>query len=200
MKIPQTITALAIALAALGANGAYAGDIVYGVDQTIGPGSVTGTITTNGTIGTLSAADIVSFDLTLNDGVNIATLSSPGTVYVNKDACCTAGLPGGDDLTATAKDLMFNYSGTDSGDFVIVNSQFQLCYTAVSNCWGPTGVGMFNVGGDGRSVYVAESGNQIIATAVPEPVTWAMILLGAGMVGGGLRFARRGNGMALTTT
>jgi len=59
---------------------------------------------------------------------------------------------------------------------------------------------MFNVGGDGRSVYVAESGNQIIATAVPEPVTWAMILLGAGMVGGGLRFARRGNGMALTTT
>jgi len=56
------------------------------------------------------------------------------------------------------------------------------------------------VGGDGRSVYVAESGNQIIATAVPEPVTWAMILLGAGMVGGGLRFARRGNGMALTTT
>jgi PEP-CTERM motif len=33
---------------------------------------------------------------------------------------------------------------------------------------------------------------------VPEPATWAMMLLGVGMVGGGLRMARRKDEMALT--
>jgi len=28
-------------------------------------------------------------------------------------------------------------------------------------------------------------------TVVPEPATWAMLLLGVGMMGGGLRAARR---------
>ena len=33
---------------------------------------------------------------------------------------------------------------------------------------------------------------------VPEPASWAMMLLGVGMIGGGLRIARRKNAMALT--
>jgi len=33
---------------------------------------------------------------------------------------------------------------------------------------------------------------------VPEPATWAMMLLGAGMIGGGLRLARRKGATALT--
>jgi hypothetical protein len=33
--------------------------------------------------------------------------------------------------------------------------------------------------------------------AVPEPATWAMMLLGVGMIGAGLRTARRKNDMAL---
>jgi hypothetical protein len=36
------------------------------------------------------------------------------------------------------------------------------------------------------------------AVAIPEPATWAMMLCGLGMVGGGMRMARRKNGMALT--
>jgi fibro-slime domain-containing protein len=36
------------------------------------------------------------------------------------------------------------------------------------------------------------------AAVVPEPATWAMMLFGVGMIGGGLRIARRKNGMALT--
>ncbi|HXQ15497.1 MAG TPA: PEPxxWA-CTERM sorting domain-containing protein [Caulobacteraceae bacterium] len=35
-------------------------------------------------------------------------------------------------------------------------------------------------------------------TAVPEPVTWAMMLLGVGMIGGGLRVSRRKDATALT--
>jgi hypothetical protein len=187
----QTIATLAITLAALGVNDAYASNIIYHVGQIIGPGSVTGTITTDGAIGILSAADIVSFNLTLNDGSNTANLSPPATVLVNKDACCNAGIPGGVDLTASVTNLMFNYSGADSGDFVIANSVGELCYTATSNCWGPTGVGLFSVDGDGQSVYIAQSGNQIIATTIPEPATWAMTLAGFFGLGAVLRGDRR---------
>ncbi len=35
-------------------------------------------------------------------------------------------------------------------------------------------------------------------SAVPEPTTWAMLLLGVAIIGGGLRMARRKDGMALT--
>jgi len=37
-----------------------------------------------------------------------------------------------------------------------------------------------------------------VSVSVPEPATWAMMLLGVGMIGAGLRMARRKNGMALT--
>jgi hypothetical protein len=40
-------------------------------------------------------------------------------------------------------------------------------------------------------------GPNLGVTAVPEPATWAMVLLGVGMIGGGLRTARRKGGMAL---
>jgi hypothetical protein len=36
-----------------------------------------------------------------------------------------------------------------------------------------------------------------LTLAVPEPATWAMMLLGVGMIGAGLRTNRRRNGMAL---
>jgi len=35
---------------------------------------------------------------------------------------------------------------------------------------------------------------------VPEPATWAMMLVGLGLIGGGLRMARRKEGMALNAT
>jgi len=37
-----------------------------------------------------------------------------------------------------------------------------------------------------------------LPAGVPEPATWAMTLLGIGMVGGGLRMARRKDAVALT--
>jgi hypothetical protein len=40
--------------------------------------------------------------------------------------------------------------------------------------------------------------DSVSVAAVPEPATWAMMLLGVGMVGAGLRMARRKNDMALT--
>jgi hypothetical protein len=49
------------------------------------------------------------------------------------------------------------------------------------------------------SYYPDNSGVQTLSiAAVPEPATWAMVLLGVGMIGGGLRMARRKDRMALT--
>ena len=199
MKIRQTISALAIALAALGANGAYAAPITYDVNQIIGPGSITGTITTDGTIGTLSAANITGFNLILNDGTKTATLSSPGLVFVNANTSSSAGTPNGADLTATSTNLFFNYSGSDAGDFVLEGDPTfngEICYTSTSNCWGPTGVGLYNVGLDGQSVFISQTGNQIIAS-VPEPSTWAMLLLGLFGVGFMMRSVRRKEAVAV---
>jgi PEP-CTERM motif len=52
------------------------------------------------------------------------------------------------------------------------------------------------------SFYPDNSGSQTlsISAPVPEPAIWAMMFLGAGLVGGGLRMARRKNDMALAAT
>jgi hypothetical protein len=40
--------------------------------------------------------------------------------------------------------------------------------------------------------------NLLVGVSVPEPATWAMMLVGVGMIGGGLRMARRKTDVALT--
>jgi hypothetical protein len=154
---------------------ANAGAIQYAVNQTIGSGSVTGTITTDGTIGTLAAADVISWNLLLNDGTKTGVEASGANgafVVVEGSA-----------LTATLMTLTYDYSFVSGSDFYFgdTNTPYdgELCYTSYSNCWGPTGVGLYNVGGDGQSVFTALTGPQIIAS-VPEPATFA--LFGAGLV------------------
>jgi hypothetical protein len=48
------------------------------------------------------------------------------------------------------------------------------------------------------TAYVVFDAAQV--RAVPEPATWALTLMGVGMIGAGLRMARRKNDMALTAT
>jgi hypothetical protein len=152
-----------------------ADDITYTVDQTVGSGSVTGFITTDGTIGTLDATNLVAWNLLLDDGTNTTNVVS-GTSSVGDV---------GDDLTASPTALMFNFSGADYGYFYFngtpPSSDGQLCYSASPTCFFYTGTGFWGVGGDGH-VYTIESGNQIIATATPEPGTSVLMLIGMGFV------------------
>ena len=180
-SMKNTIRAAAIGLGLLSlAQFAYAAPIMYSVNQTFGPGSAVGTITTDGTIGTLASADIIAWSLTLNDGTNTVLVQTGAN---NSYAAITGGA-----LTATSTDLIFNYSFGTNSDFSIATPNApppvwgQICYTNFSNCWGPAGVGVYNVGGDGQLVYISQTGLHTIASGgtavVPAPASLALLALG----------------------
>jgi hypothetical protein len=83
-------------------TGSAGADIIYHVNLPVDGGSVTGTITTDGAIGTLFNGDITAFNLTLFDGTATATLMdgvNGGSIFI-----------GAGSLAATPTDLTFNFN------------------------------------------------------------------------------------------
>lgn len=111
--------------------GAHAGT-VYHVERTVGAGSVTGTIETDGTIGALTPANIISWSFVTDDGSDPEpiTISSAGVGGLEGDAWPY--------LSATESELLFDFDGAfeDQGVY---------------------GIG-FNDGGDGYSVTYGLAG------------------------------------------
>jgi hypothetical protein len=106
--VGRNLTAMLVAML-LCVGVAAASPIAYSVNRTIAAGSVTGTIQTDGTVGVLAAANVLDWNLTLNDGTNTFVLTGPASgnnshVFIS-----------GSDVTATAANLSFNFSGADSG-------------------------------------------------------------------------------------
>jgi hypothetical protein len=153
--------------------------ITYSVNQTIGVGSATGNIVTDGTIGVLNSADILNWNLLLNDGTNTFNLSGPPTSLsqVTVD---------GTDLSATASQLLFNFSaGGGLFDLLDIDGGYlpSVCFSAQANCtsFDATGEGI------GESVMIFSfpqstslSGTDVIATA-PEPATFPLIGMAFGL-------------------
>jgi hypothetical protein len=75
-------------------------DIVYDVNLQVGTGSVTGTITTDGLIGSLALGNITDWNLTLSNGFLQSTLNSGNSGYF------LAG-PG---LVASSTGLLFDFN------------------------------------------------------------------------------------------
>jgi sugar lactone lactonase YvrE len=98
--------------------------ITYAINQTIGAGSVTGVIVTDGTIGTLSSTNILSYNVLVNDATyppyNVTAGSNPDLFL------------SGSDLSATASQLLFNFSGAQGGLFGMLDpsGDFGVCFVA----------------------------------------------------------------------
>lgn len=131
--------------------GPKANNITYRVNQTIGAGSVTGVIGTDGTIGILGQANITGYNLLVNDGTNTFDLS-----------CCNFFPLSGSDLSATATQLLFNFSGTDRGvvDIADPSLDTHVCFSTV---------GCFNNGAGETIRVLGPSGVDIQFTSLSGP-------------------------------
>ncbi len=177
----KTIFMVALALAG---TSAAAAAITYNVSQTIGLGSVVGTIETNGAIGPLAQSDVIGFDLTVSGPGASVELTQADSVVITS----------GGNFSATENSLFFNYSGA-SGYLLFQLGSFgtgmkYFCNASVADtCF--QGASAIPESFDSPSAQVeARAGNQILGSvsgAVPEPASWALMLGGFGLVGAALR-------------
>ena len=157
---------------------------IYDVNRTIGAGSVTGFIETDGVFGVLTASDFLDWNLLLYDGTSTFDLTGPlsgnnSTVFVQ-----------GADAEEFGSLLLFNFSGIDNGMFLFQQGLFSdnhfYCDASQPNspCFaGETVVPISVMNGyqndqDLRGIEVI--GNE--AVAAPEPGTCALLLSSVALV------------------
>lgn len=146
---------------------------------TAGGSSATYSITTDSTIGTLTDSNITAWNVFITDGVTTDSYSNLfGHLFI-----------GGTSLSATATDLLFNYSLSGVNYVTFYNPSYSNYMDFQTND-GFSDRSTIRLGG-GTS-FAAQAGQQVIASvdqisAVPEPGIWAMMLLGFGGIGASLR-------------
>ena len=149
------------------------GDVIQGgINGTFGitsPTPVDGT--TNLLSGSFSGAEIV--------GPAFGSTTSVQDSLTTGSVSFSTGLPG----------AILSFGSDNSGD------SFSFSGTSLT-ILAMRGNSPFNFGGVFTGNFAATSAGPGAAGAVPEPATWAMMLIGAGAVGGALRRSRR-TGLAL---
>jgi hypothetical protein len=121
MRLPLIGRLLICVIAPVFGAGLVRADIIYDVDDTgfgIDGGTATGSIETNGTIGTLDSGDFVTWNLLLSDGIGDSFTINPGNSSITMTGTAT---------TATANLLQFNFdtppsNAGDLGYFEILDT------------------------------------------------------------------------------
>jgi hypothetical protein len=156
-----------------------AGPITFSLNNTVGAGSISGTIATDGFLGVLGTSNILDWDLTLSDGTTSFTLLGP--LSGNNSQVVVVGT----DLSETATQLLFNFSG--SGYVLFQNPTIgsainYFCVEAQTGCTGsPAGESLRRTAG--LNQFTAFSGSQAInsdlISTVPEPSGFVLLTFGA---------------------
>jgi hypothetical protein len=164
----------------LGFAGPCNADIVYDVNLNFASGSIVGTIETDGTVGNLNNNNLVAYSLNLSDRYNTSIISGSAPTE------SSATFEGIYFATATASGLFFNF-GT-GGQYLLLGS---ISPTGSAACFAASdsgcGHGNVQLKVDGDSYVDSGSAYQGVTeigiAAVPEPSTWAMMILGFAGVG-----------------
>jgi len=156
-------------------------DIIYDINLAADGGGVVGTITTDGTVGELSATNVLAWDLTVtgNDGVstNLDSANELSGVEAGNNTSVFDPTLGTPDLTADETNIYFNFNGTDGGYFgfqvlPFYGGEVYFSCGASNNDDSAQGFGFVPIlYDDPTSVFVPESGNQIIASAATVPAS-----------------------------
>jgi hypothetical protein len=170
MRKSLWIAPILLLFGGIGAPGILrADDITYNMNLTVGTGFATGTITTDGTIGTLAARDILGWNLLVNDGTSTVNISSTGITPVTNLF--------GVDLTATPTAILFDFEGADGGQFTLSDATCSLTTCAVVAF---EHGGLYVEGPTGAIAFASPPFNDVIATT-PEPGTAVLLLTGIGL-------------------
>ena len=185
LKIQESLAVMLLAAPIVAAGQ----DITYNVDETLGAGSVVGTITTNGTIGTITkGSEIVAFSLTLTD----QSLDGGPSVLISNLNGSIFGQYNKGGLSATATSLLFNYGGSGYSFIFSGPSPYDFWCGADAGsgtCNFETDpaevIGQTSSGGNAEVLSEAGVGEKVIGTvsAVPAPTSLAMLGLGLAALG-----------------
>ena len=172
--------ALSTAVAAQAAS-----PITYLVNESAGAASVTGFIETDGVLGQVAGADILDWSLLLNDGSSSDPLNPLGKFTLTPGNSAHLSQQPGYYFFATPNQLQFNFSGTGSGvAFQTPNVGSGSYFVAFDSASGGSGWSYSAVSWwvGGAASYSPQTGTTPIATAVPEPATYAMLIAGLGLL------------------
>ena len=181
MRKSQLLSAVCAGVVTLLASVTANAAIVYNLDRTIGAGTVTGFIETDGTIGVLGAANITDWTLTLT----APNLSGGPTVVIDAADANSITTVTGTALTASATGLTFDFSSNGSTNWFLLWSTSSLDGYRLNQCFSGNNqecIFRDNVTPNTEAQWVDRSGQvEFAVAAVPVPA--AVWLFGSGLLG-----------------
>jgi len=156
--------------------------IIYTVNRTVGQGSVAGFIETDGTLGVLTSGNITNWEITLS-----APNLKGGSPDVINFATQTQTNLGGTATTATATQLLFDFTLAGTNFFLLTGGSGNFWCLETANC---TGDGPGEHIGLNSLTFITSAqsatftpGNLVFAEVSAVPVPAAVWLFGSSLMG-----------------